>query len=51
MFGFSTKLKAIAGYLDQYDTPLFFGGITEKHINEFKEKINVDKSKERRIKK
>ncbi len=44
MFGFDTRQKAVAGYLSQYDSPLFFGGITEETLDTFRVDIGVAKA-------
>ena len=40
MLGFETRIKAIAGYLRQYDKPQFYGGVKEESIDKFKSNLH-----------
>lgn len=39
MLGFDDRKKAISAYLNQYDSPLFFGGAKEETMEEFKRRM------------
>ena len=50
MLGFSSGKAAKEAYMDQYDKPGFFGGMTAMSVEDFKEKVLDTKNRPQMIK-